>query len=134
MEEFRSEKEQEVYEFLRYLYGRNHALSGIGLIGKGGAKTEPGNKAGFHIFKRISQKPEVIEDIPATDRATEVDLEKKKFPITKTLGEIKKCIRRVSPNEPTPTSEWLFPHFPVVRPDRSTSKIMEKAVNVQLQR
>ena len=75
----------------------------------------------------------MIKDIPATDRATEVDLEKE-FPITKTLGEIKKYIRRVSPNEPTPTSEWLFSHFPVVRPDRSTSKNMEKAVNVQLQR
>ena len=28
----------------------------------------------------------MIKDIPATDRATEVDLEKKEFPITKTLG------------------------------------------------
>ena len=29
--------------------------------------TEIGNKAGFHIRKLISQKPEVIEDIPVTD-------------------------------------------------------------------
>lgn len=36
--------------------------------------TELENKAGFHICKWVSQKPEVIEDIPATDRAAEVDL------------------------------------------------------------
>ena len=36
--------------------------------------TELKNKAGFHICKWVSQKPEVIEDIPATDRAAEVDL------------------------------------------------------------
>ena len=29
--------------------------------------TEIGNKAGFHIRKLISQKPEVIQDIPVTD-------------------------------------------------------------------
>ena len=39
--------------------------------------TELGNKAGFHIRNCISQKPEVFEDIPATDRAAEFDLEKK---------------------------------------------------------
>ena len=32
----------------------------------------------------------------------------------------KKYICRVSPNEPTPTLEWLLPHFPIVRPERST--------------
>ena len=36
--------------------------------------TELENKTGFHICKWVSQKPEVIEDIPATDRAAEVDL------------------------------------------------------------
>lgn len=41
--------------------------------------TELENKAGFHICKWVSQKPEVIEDIPATDRAAEVDLQKKEF-------------------------------------------------------
>ena len=50
--------------------------------------TEIGNKAGFHIHKLISQKPEVIEDIPVTDWAAEVDLEKKEFPITKALGAV----------------------------------------------
>ena len=50
--------------------------------------TEIGNKAGFHIHKLISQKPEVIEDIPVTDWAAEVDLEKKEFPITKALGVV----------------------------------------------
>ena len=29
--------------------------------------TEIGNKAGFHMLKLISQKSEVIEDIPVTD-------------------------------------------------------------------
>ena len=45
--------------------------------------TEIGNKAGFHMLKLISQKPEVIEDIPVTYCAAEVYLEKKEFPITK---------------------------------------------------
>ena len=52
--------------------------------------TELGDKAGFHIRKWISQKPEVIMDIPEADRATKVDLEKKEFPVTKTLGVV--CI------------------------------------------
>ena len=47
--------------------------------------TELGDKAGFYIRKWISQKPEVITDIPEADRATKVDLEKKEFPVTKTL-------------------------------------------------
>ena len=47
--------------------------------------TELGDKAIFHIRKRISQKPEVIMDIPEADRATKGDLEKKVFPVTKTL-------------------------------------------------
>lgn len=50
--------------------------------------TEIGNKAGFRMLKLISQKPEVIEDIPVTDCAAEVDLEKKEFPITKALGVV----------------------------------------------
>ena len=48
--------------------------------------TELGDKAGFHIRKWISQKPEVIMDIPEADRATKVDLERKEFPVTYTLG------------------------------------------------
>ena len=48
--------------------------------------TELGDKAGFHIRKCISQKPEVIMDIPEADRATKVDLEKREFPVTKTVG------------------------------------------------
>ena len=50
--------------------------------------TELGDKAGFHIRKWISQKPEVIMDIPEADRATKVDLENKEFPVTKTLGVV----------------------------------------------
>ena len=34
----------------------------------------------------------------------------------------KNYIRRVPPDEPTPTEEWLLPHFPVVRADRTTTK------------
>ena len=36
--------------------------------------------------KWISQRPEVIADIPETDRATEIDLEKNDFLVTKTFG------------------------------------------------
>ena len=36
--------------------------------------------------KWISQRPEVITDIPETDRATEIDLEKNDFLVTKTFG------------------------------------------------
>ena len=34
----------------------------------------------------------------------------------------KNYIRRVPADEPTPPGEWLLPHFPVVRTDRSTTK------------
>ena len=48
--------------------------------------TEIGNKAGFHMFKLIYS--DIFEDIPVTDCAAEVDLEKKEFPITKALGVV----------------------------------------------
>ena len=32
-------------------------------------------------------------------------------------------IRRVPPDEPKPECEWLLPHFPVVRPEKATTKI-----------
>ena len=48
--------------------------------------TELGDKAGFHFRKRISHRPEVIQDIPDQDRATEIDLGKTELPTTKTLG------------------------------------------------
>ena len=45
-----------------------------------------GDKAGFHIRKWISNIPEVLEDIPESDRASEIDLQKNELPTTKTLG------------------------------------------------
>ena len=48
--------------------------------------TELGDKAGFHVRKWISHRPEVIQDIPDQDRATEIDLGKTELPTTKTLG------------------------------------------------
>jgi hypothetical protein len=45
-----------------------------------------GGKAGFHIRKWLSNRVEVLEDIPAVDQASEVDLNKCIFPVTKTLG------------------------------------------------
>ena len=35
----------------------------------------------------------------------------------------KKYIRRVPEAEPTPDCQWLLPHFPVVRPDKATTKL-----------
>ena len=32
-------------------------------------------------------------------------------------------IRRVPEDEPKPENEWLLPHFPVIRPERSTTKV-----------
>ena len=32
-------------------------------------------------------------------------------------------IRLVPPSEPQPESKWFLPHFPVVRPDRATTKV-----------
>ena len=46
---------------------------------------EPEDKAGFQIRKMISQKPDVIMNIPEADRATKVHLERSEFPGTKTL-------------------------------------------------
>ena len=48
--------------------------------------TELGSLAGFHIRKWISNRAEVLEDIPEADRASEIDLERNKFPTTKMLG------------------------------------------------
>jgi len=48
--------------------------------------TELGSLAGFHIRKWISNLAEVLQDIPEADRASEIDLERNKFPTTKTLG------------------------------------------------
>ena len=45
-----------------------------------------GDKAGFHIRKWLSNRVEVLEDVPAVDQASEVDLNKCIFPVTKTLG------------------------------------------------
>ena len=35
----------------------------------------------------------------------------------------KKYIRHVPDDEPTPHCQWLLPHFPVVRPDKATTKV-----------
>ena len=35
----------------------------------------------------------------------------------------KKYIRRVPPDEHKPEYEWLLPHFPVVRPEKATTKV-----------
>lgn len=32
-------------------------------------------------------------------------------------------IRRIPDDEPKPPHEWLLPHFPVMRPERSTTKV-----------
>ena len=34
----------------------------------------------------------------------------------------KNYIRKVPPDEPQPDEEWLLPHFPVVRPDKTSTK------------
>ena len=41
--------------------------------------------AGFHIHKWISNEPDVIADIAEGDLASEIDLEKRDLPATKTL-------------------------------------------------
>ena len=48
--------------------------------------SELGDKAGFHVRKWISHRPEVIADIPEQDRAAEIDLNKTEFPVINTLG------------------------------------------------
>ena len=48
--------------------------------------TELGDLAGFHIRKWISNEPDVIADIVEEDLASEIDLEKRELPTTKTLG------------------------------------------------
>ena len=48
--------------------------------------TELGDLAGFHVRKWISNEPEVIADVAEEDRASEIDLEKRELPTTRTLG------------------------------------------------
>ena len=48
--------------------------------------TDLGDKANFHVRKWISNRREVLEDIPERDRASEINLEKNELPVTKTLG------------------------------------------------
>jgi len=118
-------KEPEVYEFLRFVFGgcycpfcaqftwqkhaeihqdsyplaanavKNHCymddlMPSVDSIKKAietrRQLTEMGNKAGFHLRKWVSNLTEVLADVPADDRASEVDLEKNLLPVTKTLG------------------------------------------------
>jgi len=46
---------------------------------------ELGDKAGFHVRKWISHRPEVIEEIPEQDRGAKIDLSKTEFQTTMTL-------------------------------------------------
>ena len=48
--------------------------------------TTLGDKAKFHIRKWISNRIEVLEDIPEEDRASQINLEASELPMTKTLG------------------------------------------------
>ena len=48
--------------------------------------TELGDRANFHVRKWISNRREILEDIPDSDRASEINLEKNELPVTKTLG------------------------------------------------
>ena len=48
--------------------------------------TEWNDKAGFHIRKWVSNDVNAIADIKEEDRASEIDLEKRELPTTKTLG------------------------------------------------
>lgn len=48
--------------------------------------TQLGNQAGFHIQKWVSTNFDVIADIKEEDRASDIDLEKRKLPTIKTLG------------------------------------------------
>ena len=48
--------------------------------------TELGHLAGFHVREWISNESEVIADVSEEDRASEIDLENRELPTTKTLG------------------------------------------------
>ena len=48
--------------------------------------TELDDSAGSHIRKWISNEPDVIADVAEEERASDVDLEKRALPTTKTLG------------------------------------------------
>ena len=48
--------------------------------------TEMGDIAGFHVRKWVLNCPEVLQDVPEEDRASQVNLEKNQFSVTKTLG------------------------------------------------
>lgn len=48
--------------------------------------TELGHQVGFHIKKGISNRAEILQEIPAADHAAEINLEKNTFTTTKTLG------------------------------------------------
>ncbi|CAB3981675.1 Hypothetical predicted protein [Paramuricea clavata] len=50
------------------------------------SKLRNGDKAGFHVCKWVSNRKEVLEDIPAKDCSSNVSLEKNELPTTKTLG------------------------------------------------
>ena len=48
--------------------------------------TTLGDKAEFHIRKWISNRHDVLEDIPEEDRVSQLNLEMNELPVTKTLG------------------------------------------------
>ena len=71
--------------------------------------TELGDKAGFHVRKWSSHRPEIIEDIPDQGRASEIDLSKVEFPVRKTLGVLWNAQEdRFSFRYSAPLDEFIF--------------------------
>ena len=68
--------------------------------------TDMGDKAGFHVRKWVSNLTEVLSNVPEEDHAAEVDPEKNKLPLTKTLG-LSRIVR---------DDEFLFYYSPPVLP------------------
>ena len=55
--------------------------------------TTLGDKANFHIRKWISNRREVLEDIPEQDRAAEIDLGKSELPMTSFSSIIRRHLK-----------------------------------------
>ena len=44
------------------------------------------DKAGFHVRRWISHRPEIVEEIPEQNQVAEINISKREFPTTKMLG------------------------------------------------
>ena len=130
---------------LNYLLERFWDLESVGIIPTGPQLTPEDKLAWDKVYKSLKfngqhykvavlwrdERPQLPHNVPMARKrlvSTERRLMKDKEVAVAYQQVIddyldKKCIRRVRDDERAPECQWLLPHFPVVRPEKATSKV-----------